>query len=230
MGLTEEMQRRGGEHCRSCDSEAADRRRCGWRCWRRCRLPLWGGGDKCLLLVQSPGDYRQPGSRCLLTPSCECALTCVFSNAAVFTRVKGFLSVCAHLFMHAHLKARVWVSANVSHSVCVCVRESVWFSSRRKSLIRLVQSIEVKLLLQLKLKSKMRNRLSGSSATKLVDFKLCQHSCRQLTSPENTEPSRYQFTYNRITIGLSENKDKETCYWHREVTNQIADTLRHDEE
>lgn len=49
----------------------------------------------------------------------------MFSNAAVFTRVKGFLSVCAHLFMHAHLKARVWVSANVSHSVCVCVRESV---------------------------------------------------------------------------------------------------------
>lgn len=46
----------------------------------------------------------------------------MFSNAAVFTRVKGFLSVCAHLFMHARLKARVWVSANVSHSVCVLER------------------------------------------------------------------------------------------------------------
>lgn len=81
-----------------------------------------GWGDKCLLLVQSPGDYRQPWSRCLLTPSCECALTCVFSNAAVFTRIKGFLFVCAHLFMHARLKARVWVSVNVSYSVCVLER------------------------------------------------------------------------------------------------------------
>lgn len=78
----------------------------------------------------------------------------------------------------------------------------------------------MKLLLQLKLKSKMRNRLSGYSATELVDFELCQHSCRKHRA-------------QRISVYVQQDYLKIKTKKHAAGTERSlikADTLRHDEE
>lgn len=66
--------------------------------------PRRGRGDKCLLLVQSPGDYRQPWSRCLLTPVSVRARACFPMQLFSLVSKGFFLSVhvclCAHVLKH----------------------------------------------------------------------------------------------------------------------------------
>lgn len=83
-------------------------------------------------------------------------------------------------------------------------------------------------LQQLKLKSKMRNRLSGCSATKLVDIEPCQqnHSPAGKDGAEGVSVYMQQNYINHTATGLSENKDRHrNMLLVQGVTNLIADAF-----